>query len=207
MNDDEWAEWVVSHVTMFGMRSADDEAMVNAWRPALNQYTPRELESASVALLKDGPRFRDQHVAGLLRFLSMKRAQFAAAIAAQADTGLELASCSVCQGTGVAIVPHSQCLRGGEFVAGPGGYKTTMAVMCSCYQGRRKFQTFDAVERKPMTLEEYEKKHCMGWRALLEEWESEKSKTATMMMSARANDKKLGPMKMVEELAKRMKAK
>lgn len=204
MSDDEWAEWVVSHATMFGMRSADDDAMVNAWRPALNQYTPNELEAASVALLKDGPRFRDQHVAGLLRYLAMKRAQQAQAIAAQSDNGFTLAKCSVCQGGGYAIVPHPNCMKDGEFVAGPGGYKTTVAVTCSCGIGFRKMQSFDAVEKKPMTLADYEAKHGRGWPSLMDDWRDEKSRHYEMLRFARGNDKKLGPM-VAREIAKRMK--
>lgn len=187
---------------MFALRTAEDAAMVGSWRVHLDQYSAVELETASVAMLKNPPDWRDKHVAGLLRILSANRASMSRSFGSQGDDDATVHSCGVCHGTGLLEVPHPQCLTGGEFLPGPAGYKATVAVTCSCERGRRKQATFDGDLKKPMALTHYESTICMGWPALMEEWAKEKRAASGIVAQARDVDKKLGPL--VQSLAARM---
>lgn len=206
MTDSDWFVWVAHHTTMFYLKSEDDEAMVNGWRPLFDQFAVAELKTASLEMLKDPPKYRDQHVSGLLRVLSAKRAAANRAFAEQNDHAKDhmRIACGLCDGTGYALVPHPSCLQGVEFVVGPGGYKATTAVCCSCYMGSKKLQSFDSVERKPLSLHAYEQIHGVGWRALMDEWASEQEKKADAVQSAKWLDAKKGPI--AKQLSDRLRA-
>jgi len=72
MTKDEWAAWVDCHTSMFGM-GEEDITMVVSWRPALEYYSIDELRAASAELLKQAPKFRNEHVTWFYRILAKAR--------------------------------------------------------------------------------------------------------------------------------------
>jgi hypothetical protein len=194
MTNPEWAAWVDQHVTMFGMNK-EDIAMVASWRSALDAYSPAELKAASIELLKLAPTFRNEHVSGLFRILGLKRAQQTKAFAAQRDDEYTGMRCSLCQQTGFVLVPHPQCVKDGEFIQGPGGYKATAAVTCSCHVGARKQQSYDESKYRPMSLHAYETSITMGWREMIEEKNGEDKARSELQSQARMADNARGKLK------------
>jgi len=181
---------------MFGMNEADI-AMVVSWRNALDSYSLAELKAASIELLKLAPTFRNEHVSGLFRILGVKRAQQTKAFAAQRDDEFTGLRCSLCQNLGYVLVPHPQCVKDGEYIQGPGGYKATAAVTCSCHRGASKLQSFDQAKRRPMSLHTYETTVTTGWQDMIDEKNKEDKGRAELQNQARLADNSRGKMKKV----------
>ena len=194
MTNDEFKAWGKLHTTMFGM-DEPDKAMVASWRSALDSYSFEELKAASIELLSEAPTFRNEHVSGLFRILGLKRARQTAAFAAQFD--YKSVSCGVCQNTGYVLVPHPECVKDGEFVQGPGGYKGTAVVTCSCHVGGRKLQSFDEAPRRPLSLHAYENSVTNGWREMIEEKNAEDKAKNDLKKQARLADNARGKLKKV----------
>lgn len=74
MTKQDWESWVKYHAVMFGMGEKDIE-MVVSWRSAVDAYSLAELKTASVELLRQAPKFRNEHVRGFFAILFQNHAQ------------------------------------------------------------------------------------------------------------------------------------
>ena len=136
MASPEWSAWAERHARMFGLASEADAAMLLEWSGVFGRedFTPAELHAATDELARQPPRFRTDHLAGLMRSVREARRR-----AQQRPPAEDRGTCERCGGSGMAEVPLSglptplaaRGLGQGVFAEG-----TLGVVLCHCALGR-----------------------------------------------------------------------
>lgn len=157
MTDLEWDDWAAYHGTLFRWDAADDFAMVNMWRPILarKNITESELRKASEHLAVSPPKWRADHLHGILEYIQAERSR-KLALDQQSDRQAAEAnySCEGCKGDGLLYdMPRPDNIRDGKWVG-----DVTCVVACWCARGKKK------EARSEQIVENYReaKKHTTG---------------------------------------------
>lgn len=161
---EEYRAWADRFATVQGLRFEDDLQMVYSWYRALWHYTLDELNDAAREITKStkpAPRDKSDYRAWIHRLiLTARSVQMPASVVEEMDRG----TCTICLGSGLAIVPHVRCVHLGEWVPLKIGDLPatfhTLAVWCSCRLGgwrQGRFQVPDRKTYRVLSLEEYER--------------------------------------------------
>lgn len=139
MPPEEYCLWARRHAAAFGLSRDADADMALEWADhfARQGVSPEALDRATNAMMRDPPKWREDHLARLQEALRNQSSQVAPA--PPADVGIE---CKLCGGTGSVSVPSRKALaqriaRGlGEWGQGdPWKGWGTEAVACRCPLG------------------------------------------------------------------------
>lgn len=174
MASKELTEWLSYHVDMLGPPAGQDR---DAWGETLAGwldlfelagYTPNELTEATRLLVLSAtpPRFVADHLAGINSLVKYQRQdrQRRQPAAGDEDRG----TCELCGNAGFVTAPNLQGVKRGRWVGihpyAP-GRMVTVAVLCSCWAGKRR--QGQQGHANTMTLGKYEDLNP-GWREQLE---------------------------------------
>lgn len=126
-----YADWVSKHCRCFGMDKQSDLEMVTEWANvfALDGFTPDELDATTTAMIRNPPRFRNEHLERIHTIVRANRV-LSRQVAQASDTQ---SVCDYCGNSGFVTVPHPEYVRDYRWMPP----FPTAAVICPCYAGRQ----------------------------------------------------------------------
>lgn len=137
MSDKEWKGWVSHHLVLFRWTAEEDLAMMELWRPSLERknVTAPELWKASEHLAVSPPKWRADHLHGILEYIQAERSRKLSLDQQSERQAAEVSySCEGCKGDGLLYdMPRPDNIRDGQWVG-----DVTCVVACWCAMGKKK---------------------------------------------------------------------